>query len=342
MVKNKMADGQRKPVKRIVLHHSVGPEFVDSGDQTVADWFNTIGRGRGYKGVAHSYHIDPRTKKETFAQAHYALHKYTKDGNKYGWRMVLMIDDPMNNVAWHAGNWPVNQESIGIEVCGNFLDKELPLTACMLIADTFRPLDQKLKGALQVNLHKQFMATACPARIAERRDTIVDMINNPAKWNDKLFAPTMPTTPTTPTTPPATTPEIPVTPTVPEVPVVNPPEQEVPAEDDWKSKYEHLMVDIIPPLKADAEKWRALESTGYDLFEHAKNGQWKELFADIVQRLSSRKFLLTVAVGALIIMRGMNILTLSDDLIAQLVTVAGMFIGVEGASDLVKTFQKKE
>jgi hypothetical protein len=188
-----MSDGHRVfPVNKIVVHHSVGPEFVDAEDNIVSDWFSNTGRGRGYKGIAHSFHYDPRTKKETFSQAHYALHRYTRDGNKYGWKLILLIDDPMNNVAWHASNWAVNQQSIGIEVCGDYSNEYLPPEALMLIADSFRGLDQELKGWLEYHYHRQFAATACPGKIAEQIPMLYDMANNPEKWNKQLFAPVVP------------------------------------------------------------------------------------------------------------------------------------------------------
>src|SRR5687767_4502587 len=122
-----MADNQRIfPVDKVVLHHAVSDEMHNWDDIAVSKWFSSIGRNRGYAGVARSNHFDPDEGWETYSQAHWCLHKYDKDGNKYGWRLTLLIADPDNNVAWHAGNWAVNQSSYGIEVAGNYLDKTLP------------------------------------------------------------------------------------------------------------------------------------------------------------------------------------------------------------------------
>jgi hypothetical protein len=190
-----MADGQRiKPIKYVIMHHSVGPEFVNDEPQTVADWYNSVGRNRGYAGIAHSYHYDPRTKQETFAQAHYALHRYTKDGNKYGWRLVLLIDDPDNNVAWGAGNWPVNQTAINIETCGDYRNQEIDDKALLLIADTFKYLDKD--GGLNIKGHKEVSqtGTACPSRIQEKMGKLIDMFNNRAKY-EYLLTPVAPVDP---------------------------------------------------------------------------------------------------------------------------------------------------
>ena len=183
-----MADGHRTyPVNRIVMHHSTGPEFPNSTDKEIQTWFSNIGRTRGYAGLSHSGHFFPGTKTESFSQAQYALHAYTKDGNKYGWRLTQLIDDPWNNVCWHASNWPINQESMGIETCGTYTNKKLPEKALMLVADTFRFKDTELKGQFWINAHNEFISTICPGQITQQIPTIIDMINSPAKWNAKLF-----------------------------------------------------------------------------------------------------------------------------------------------------------
>lgn len=183
-----MADGNRKyPVNIVVMHHSVGSEFINASDLTVADWFDRIGKGRGYKGLTRSYHRHPSRNKDTFSQAHYGLHKYTANKNKYSWRLTLLMKDPFNNVAWHAGNWGVNQQAIGIETCGNYVNKTLPLKALMLVADTFRAHDKKIGGVLNITYHRLYSATACPGKIAGQTKTIIDMINRPSAWNAKLW-----------------------------------------------------------------------------------------------------------------------------------------------------------
>ena len=183
-----MSDNQRKGnVDYIVMHHSTGSEFINSEDIEVQDWYDRVGKGRGYKGYTRSYHQHPSRNKETFSQAQYGLHAYSKDGNKYGWRLTPLMKDVWNNVAWHAGNWSVNVRSIGIETCGNYVNKQLPEKALMLVADTFRAQDIKLGGKLQVMIHRDFKNTACPGKIGDQRMMIVDMLNNPSKWNAKLF-----------------------------------------------------------------------------------------------------------------------------------------------------------
>jgi hypothetical protein len=196
-------DGHRVyPVDYLVMHHSTGPEFANAEDIEVQDWYDRIGKMRGYAGKARSFHDHPSRNKETFAQAQLTLRRYTKDGNKYGWRLTELIKDPWNNVAWHAANWPINQRSMGIETCGNYMQQKLPEKALMLVADYFREHDKKIGGKLQVTGHKQYIATACPGQIFDQLKIIIDMINNPEEWNEKLWPTPKPDPVMTPVEPP--------------------------------------------------------------------------------------------------------------------------------------------
>ncbi len=196
-----MVDGDRiYPVEYGFLHHSTGPFHVNASDMEVQDWYSNIGYSRGYSnGAINPRHEHPsRPGQLTYAQAQFALREYTLDGNKYGWRATDLMKLPLANVAWAVGNWWYNQRSFSIEVCGNYLDRVLPDKALMLLADEiFRPIDKELvsagyAGGVQVWLHQEVYATACPARIKEQRDKLVDMINNPDKWNKLLWPPAPP------------------------------------------------------------------------------------------------------------------------------------------------------
>lgn len=184
-------DGQRVyPVDKLVMHHAVSDDMVNWTDLQVQDWFSQIGKARGYSnGAVTPNHEHPsRPGQQTYAMAQYCLHRYTKDGNKYGWRLTELIKRPFQNVAWHAGQWGANQTSIGIETAGNYIDKALPYEALMCVADTLaREWDKEIGGALKVYGHKDWFATACPGQIYNRLGELVDMINNQAKWTDKLW-----------------------------------------------------------------------------------------------------------------------------------------------------------
>lgn len=187
-----MNDGQRVyPVDYFFLHHSTGPDFVNAEDIEVQDWYSNTGKARAYNnGAINPMHEHPsRSGQLTYAQAQFTLREYTKDGNKYGWRLTDLIARPWQNVAWAVGNWDYNVKSSSVEVCGNYLYKTLPEKALMCLADFLRGIDQELGGSLKVWLHKEVYATACPANISNQRDTLIDMINNPAKWNAILWPP---------------------------------------------------------------------------------------------------------------------------------------------------------
>ena len=189
-------DGSRVfPVNVLGIHHAVSDFMVNWSDLSVQDWFSNNGKQRAYQnGAINSFHEHPgRPGQLTYSQAHYCLHEYTSDGNKYGWRLTELIKRPFENVAWHIGVWSINQRSIGIETAGNYLGRHLPDKALMLIADAFRAHDISIGGVLEIIFHKQVIATACPGNISEQYDKIIDMFNNPKKWNDILWpAPVVP------------------------------------------------------------------------------------------------------------------------------------------------------
>lgn len=190
-----MVDGDRVyPVEYHFLHHSTGPKFKNASDIEVQDWYSNTGKARAYSnGAVNPRHEHPgRPGQLTYAQAQFALREYNLDGNKYGWRLTDLIKNPYANVAWAVGNWWYNQRSCSTEICGNYLNEVLPDKALMLLADYLRGIDSELvaagyAGGVQVWLHQEVYATACPGRIKEQRDKVVDMINNPAKWNAILW-----------------------------------------------------------------------------------------------------------------------------------------------------------
>lgn len=190
-----MADKERVyPVKRLVLHHSLGPTFKDMSALEIQDWFNECGRGWGYANYCKKNgldidkfdtgHLHPARDKQTFAQVQYALHEY-----KGGWRLVLLMRDAWGSVAWHADQWtnpetkefhigPINQESIGVEVCGNYTNKQLPTAALQVLVNGFidHARNLKLKGVdFLITGHRDHADTLCPGMIYTQIPTLVDM-----------------------------------------------------------------------------------------------------------------------------------------------------------------------
>jgi N-acetylmuramoyl-L-alanine amidase CwlA len=107
------------------------------------------------------------------ASAHYAIgdgdiHQYVQE----------------SDTAWHAGNWSVNQTSIGIEHEGGWLlddgTRKIPSdkthqTSGQLIADICRryniPLDRE-----HIRLHSEYSATQCPGSLDVNR--IIEIAKN--------------------------------------------------------------------------------------------------------------------------------------------------------------------
>ncbi len=183
-------DGNReKEPDYMIIHHTAGREMINSTELEVQDYFDTTGKNRGYESVRtkrgsktiRSYHTHPSRKKETFAQAQYAVHKYDIDSNQYGWRLVLLMKKPFENVAWHAGNWEINKRSIGIEICGNYKDKKINDNALFLIADKFQWYFNRCRDRgvrLKLAGHKDYANTSCPGQIYEQLYIIEQ------EWND--------------------------------------------------------------------------------------------------------------------------------------------------------------
>lgn len=193
-----MQDGQRVyPVDIFVLHHSMGPDFVDTDDLTIQDWFSDTGKARAYQnGAINPFHEHPsRHGQLSYAQAQFS--GSADSSNKYNYKLTDLMVNPWGNVAWHAGDWGINTHSCGLENCGDFQNKVLEERQLMCIADFLRGIDQELIAGgypqgITVMLHSEIYATACPGRIREQRDTLVDMINNPDVWNAKLFPVALP------------------------------------------------------------------------------------------------------------------------------------------------------
>lgn len=199
-----MSDGDRVyPVDHFVIHHAVTPTYANYSDGDIINIFSNFGKAIYNNGAINPRHYKPNGEL-TYTQAHAALRPYTLDGNKYGYRWTWLLQNPFGNVVWGAGNWAVNQRAINLEVCMDARYADLPDKALMLIADTLRPHDEAIGGALKLFGHSQVSQapTQCPARLLPQVDKLVDMLNNPRKWNEILFpAPPPPVTATPKPTP---------------------------------------------------------------------------------------------------------------------------------------------
>jgi N-acetyl-anhydromuramyl-L-alanine amidase AmpD len=117
-------------IKKIVVHHMVGT--IESADRTFQD---TV---RG-------------------TSAHYGV---AGDGRVWQWV-------PENSTAWHAGNFAINQQSIGIEhedFAHDDFTETLYQTSAQLIAEICKR-HNLLINANTIIPHRQIVATQCPGTI---------------------------------------------------------------------------------------------------------------------------------------------------------------------------------
>lgn len=182
-------DPQRKTVNYFVVHHAVTPLWQEKSKAELADWFSNTGFTRGYGGKASNWSglINPFTGNRSYAQAHLVGQRVdgstpdaTAEERALGYRVFPIVQDIWGQITWGAGNWEVNRAAINIENLGDYRNYEFPEGACIALANFWREHDRSLNGATQIVGHKEVSqtGTACPTRIMEKRDHIVDLVNS--------------------------------------------------------------------------------------------------------------------------------------------------------------------
>lgn len=193
-------DPNRLTVDKYLLHHAVTPLWSDKSKAWLAQWFSDNGFVRAYGSNPANWSglINPYTGARSYAQAHFAGQRVdastpdaTEAERAAGYRLVPLVQNPMGVITWHAGNWAVNQSSIGVENLGDYRNYTLRDGDARVLAAYWRPQDVKLNGATAIYGHREVSQTGteCPARLMEMRDTVVHYVNNPPQ-------PPKPSTPT--------------------------------------------------------------------------------------------------------------------------------------------------
>ncbi len=154
--------------KFLIIHHSATPASW-SLDKTLRVIDNT--------------HRDRLHKQKNQLGYHIAYH-YVIDaqGNVQNTR-------PLDTVGYHCGNWVVNQRSLGIMLCGNFMnekptEKQLEALSKLLaeLKAQFGVLPENIKG------HRNVKPTACPgthltdAMIADLASGAKPAPQKPSSW----------------------------------------------------------------------------------------------------------------------------------------------------------------
>lgn len=189
-----MSDGNRiYPVYQYVIHHtgSTGTDFVGWTDQDIQDWFDRVGKERGYAGVPRSYHLHPSRDKETFAQYQLALiPNGNADAADTDWRVIPLMRDGWENVAWGAGNWAVNQVAMNICIAGDRTGRPLNKKALYRLAEFWQPQDKQLSGNTIINPHAWVSqsSTSCPAAVIPQVETVIEYVNDLDKAWREIFA----------------------------------------------------------------------------------------------------------------------------------------------------------
>lgn len=199
-------DPNRTKVDKLVLHHAVTPTWEEKSRAELANWFSNNGFARAYGSNPANWSglINPYTGARSYSQAHFAGQRVdsrtpdaTDEERAKGYRLVQLVNDVWGQITWHAGNWAVNQSSIGIENLGDYRYMDMRENDMKVIADFWRGRDRELGGATAVYGHKEVSQTGteCPASIMNARNRIVDLINAP----DSGWIPPTPPAPQNPT-----------------------------------------------------------------------------------------------------------------------------------------------
>lgn len=141
-------DTSQKPKTKIVIHHAATTDF------------NGIGR--------------------TFANPAYGVSAHFGVGRNQNVDQYV----PTNMTAYHAGNYKVNQESIGIENVNSSgapnwdIDEATFSTLVELVRDqASRHGMLPLKVGVNLFGHNDFRATACPGKLKARLQELADRVN---------------------------------------------------------------------------------------------------------------------------------------------------------------------
>lgn len=192
---------------RLVIHHSGShsPYTLDNvSDGDVQKAFNTYGQANyNMWKIPKSFHKFPNEDKETFAQAHFALHRTDIKNNV--WKLVPLTRFTLSDICWHAGDEDINRVSFGIEICGNWegytdditgklinTRRHIEDAALLEIMSVFKPyhewlleqppfmnqgyIPQGFTKGLIITGHRDHFKTACPGAIYDQLDELREII----------------------------------------------------------------------------------------------------------------------------------------------------------------------
>lgn len=133
-----------RKITKYVLHHSVTPKDLEIEKQIQS--FNNTHKERLHpKANGYGYHI----------AYHFVI----------GGKGEIIKTRPLSEIGYHASNWNVNQESIGICLCGNFDEEKPNDNQIYALRDLLNELDSGLKlGKNSLYFHSDFTNKTCPGK----------------------------------------------------------------------------------------------------------------------------------------------------------------------------------
>lgn len=143
------------------ITHYNSPENSYTPANRTVDEIDTIGihhwgaDGQNFDGVCRFFKSGPGT------SAHFVVE---------AGKCAQLVD--IKDIAWHFGNWPANQRSIGIE-CRPEMSPEDFETVAQVIAD----IETYYNKSFYIHGHRDFFNTECPGRWYDQLDRLIDRVN---------------------------------------------------------------------------------------------------------------------------------------------------------------------
>lgn len=156
-----------RTINEIVVHHSITPR--DQDVKRAAASFN-----RTHKKRLHDGQRIPQPLGGT-DWPHIAYH-YIIGGDG-----TVLSTRNLSVLGYHASNWRVNQESIGICLTGNF-DKEEPSQNQLdALEDLIKGLKEEFPAIKKISGHRHYASKTCPGKNFTD-DMIADLNEEKSKW----------------------------------------------------------------------------------------------------------------------------------------------------------------
>lgn len=184
-------------IRFLNCHHSgVAYDMKDKSEAEVLKSFSDTGFDREYRpygydkatGISPVWGKNdsrlPGTDQPSYIGYHYLVWPYDVDGNKYGHKIALAIEDPLryrvNSTGYDRDKDPpvqikriemCNQHEIAICFVGLFVNKRIDIRALHLVAFALDWI-WKLYPGIEVHPHNYWQPTACPGKIAGQLDLL--------------------------------------------------------------------------------------------------------------------------------------------------------------------------